>query len=136
MTLYFELLSESFRKITQEGEAFVESFYLNLFAEAPETRMLFSEDMEAQQRKLLLSLTTIIGALDKPELLNPYLQELGRTHQHYNVTPRYYAVAGQALLKTLADYFGEDWTPHLQNAWAEAYEAIAKAMLSSYKTIS
>jgi hemoglobin-like flavoprotein len=127
MAFYFELLNESFRAITQEGEAFVESFYQNLFAEAPETRMLFSEDMEAQRRKLLLSLTTIVGALDKPELLNPYLQELGRTHQQYNVTPRYYAVAGQALLKTLADYFGEDWSPQLQIAWTEAYEGLPRS---------
>src|ERR1051325_1297478 len=99
MALNLELLNGSFLEIAQEGEAFVETFYEKLFHELPEVRLIFPDDMESQRWKLLLSLSTIINALDNPELLGAYVAELGRRHQSYQVAPHYYEVVIKIFLE-------------------------------------
>ena len=39
-----------------------------------------------------------------------------------------YGQVGDALLATLAEVAGNDWTPEIRDAWAEAYGAICGLM--------
>jgi hemoglobin-like flavoprotein len=43
--------------------------------------------------------------------------------------PEYYPLFGNALLKTLAQYLGQDWTEEVKQAWSDAYDAISTLML-------
>jgi hemoglobin-like flavoprotein len=38
-------------------------------------------------------------------------------------------MVGGSLLKTFAQILGTDWTPDVETAWQEAYEAVAQIML-------
>ena len=59
--------------------------------------------------------------MGNPEGLVSEVARLGRQHQTYGVRDADYASAGAALLWTLEQAFGHDWTPDLQAAWTEAF---------------
>lgn len=73
-----------------------------------------------------------VNNLNNPEKLRSKLHELGRHLFGYRVKPEYYPLVGEALFKALAIVIGEGWTPALQHAWAEGYQAIADLMLEGY----
>ena len=135
MGLNISLLRESFKEVAEQGDAFVNVFYQKLFTQFPETRDLFPKDMASQREKLFLSLTTILGALERPHILGPYLEQLGEQHnKRFRVAASYYPVVGKILLETLAQFLGPKWTPELEQAWTEAYEAISATMLQAYSS--
>jgi hemoglobin-like flavoprotein len=46
---------------------------------------------------------------------------VGQRHQVYGVRDSDYPSAGAALLWTLEQAFGSEWTPELRAAWTEAF---------------
>lgn len=74
MGLNISLLRKSFKEVAEQGDSFVSVFYQKLFTQFPETRHLFPEDIASQREKLFLSLTTILGALERPHILGPYIE--------------------------------------------------------------
>lgn len=130
MSLNVALLEESFERIKPHGPAFVANFYTTLFTRYPETQALFAAtDMAEQQQKLLASLVLVIENLRRPEVLSEALGRLGTRHAAFGTQPAHYDHVGAALLQTFADQLGSDWTPELQQSWADAYAAITSLML-------
>ena len=129
MALDVNLLRGSFKKVGQNGDALVEAFYNNLFAQLPEAAPLFPSDMRRQRQKFLLSLTTIIQSIEHRKSLFPYLAELGKNHKASRVAPAHYPAVKKALLDTIAQFLGPDWPPEVEESWNEAYDIVAKAML-------
>jgi hemoglobin-like flavoprotein len=106
-----------------------ELFYERLFALDPSVRGLFAgSDMAEQQRKLMTMLTRIVAMLDHPEDLVPGVTELGRRHGNYGVRDFDYESVGEALLWTLAQGLGEEFTPAVREAWTEAYRVVSGLM--------
>lgn len=130
MSLQVEVLEQSFEQIKPQANEFVSSFYENLFSANPEAKPLFAHtDMAKQKKMLLSSLVLVVENLRKPEVLSSTLQGLGARHVKYGALPEHYPLVGNALLKTFADYLGEQWTPTVEQAWTEAYGAITALML-------
>lgn len=134
MALKVELVEESFRKVVIHGNEFIASFYKRLFAMYPEVIPLFvNVNMARQRDKLLASLVMIVRNLREPEILIPYLKELGRHHVEYRVRPEHFPMVREALLATFEEFIGIEWTFEHRNAWAEAYDETARIMLEGYK---
>ncbi len=132
MALRAELLEQSFGEVAAQGETFAAAFYERLFALSPETEPLFAgTDMEQQERKLLAALALVMERLREPEALEPVLQHLGKRHLAVGVTPEGFEFGGAALLETLRLFLGEQWTPDLEAAWADAYGAMVTVMLDA-----
>ncbi len=130
MSLEIELVEQSFERIKPQAEAFVASFYQNLFVAYPETEKLFAKtDMNKQEKKLLNSLVLLVETLRQPELLKQILTDLGSRHKEYGTLPKYYPLVGEVLLQTFSDYLQEDWTNEVQQAWLETYNTATKMML-------
>lgn len=130
MSLEVEILENSFEKIKPQSQAFVSSFYGNLFTDYPEAQPLFEgTNMEKQGDKLLQSLVLVIENLRKPDVLSNALKGLGARHVQYGALPEHYPLVGASLLKTFEQYLGDDWTKDVQQAWVNAYEAITTIML-------
>ena len=130
MSLQVELLENSFEKVKPQADAFVVSFYDNLFTANPEAKPLFdTTDMPAQQKKLLASLVLVVENLRKPDVLSDALKGLGAKHVQYGALPEHYPLVGGALLQTFEQYLGESWTPDVKQAWVDAYGAITELML-------
>ena len=65
------------------------------------------------------------------EILTDILMELGEQHYKFGVEASYYPPMGQALIKTLEKFLGNDFTPEMKNAWLETYQALAYDMIRS-----
>lgn len=126
-----EKLQQSLQKAMLHQNEFFKQFYQNMFTLYPETKELFSDDIEAQRRKIFLALNTIIGLIDQPHILNDFLVELGRIHNQKEVMAKHYPMMRESLLTTFADSLGDDWTPELAQIWYDTLNHFSKGMLSS-----
>jgi hemoglobin-like flavoprotein len=59
------------------------------------------------------------------------VQALGRRHAGYGVEDRHYAVVESALLWTLKEGLGSEFTPEVEDAWRTAYGVLASTMKQS-----
>lgn len=125
MGLNVELLRSSFVLVTQRQPNVTLRFYEHLFRAHPELRPLFKSHGTQRQAMLLeQALVAVLENLEDGPWLQRTLGDLGARHVGYGVTPAMYNHVGQALLDTLAEAAGEDWTEELSQAWADAYGAI------------
>lgn len=122
------LVQTSFKKVAPIAGAAADIFYARLFEIAPDVRSLFPEDMTDQKKKLMQMLAVAVNNLHQVESIVAPVQELGRRHVGYNVEDRHYDVVGAALLYTLAQGLGDDFTPEVEAAWAETYALVATVM--------
>jgi NAD(P)H-flavin reductase/hemoglobin-like flavoprotein len=123
-------LKRSWALVTAQGTDKVAlRFYSRLFTAAPETRAMFPLSMAAQRDRLVAALGFTVANVDDLDRLAPYLQQLGRDHRRFGVQPEHYAPVGDALLATLGDFLGRDWTLGLAQDWADAYALVASTMI-------
>ena len=123
-----ELVRSSFAQVAQIADAAGALFYRRLFELDPSLRPLFRGDLHEQGRKLIQMLGMAVAWLDRPDMLLPTIEALGRRHDVYGVKPRDYQTVGEALLWTLAEGLGEAFTPEVRDAWIAVFELISSAM--------
>jgi hemoglobin-like flavoprotein len=73
-------------------------------------------------------LGTAVVNLHKLDDIVPAVQDLGRRHAGYGVTPEHYGPVGEALIWTLEKGLGDAFTPAVKTAWSEAYATLADTM--------
>jgi hemoglobin-like flavoprotein len=110
---------------------FGQLFYAILFRLRPDVRALFPAELDAQVKKLMDMLTSIVRGLDAPDRLALEFAELGRRHAGYGVREEDYDDVGTALLKTLRENLGAAFTPEVEQAWATVYGDLAEAMIAA-----
>jgi hemoglobin-like flavoprotein len=123
-----QLVKESFDLVEPIAPQAAELFYAKLFALDPSLQRLFKGDMVVQGEKLMKMIGVAIGLLDKPQLLIPALQSLGRRHADYGVRDEHYDTVGTALLSTLEQGTGVAFTPEVREAWIDVYGVISRTM--------
>lgn len=122
------LVQDSFAKIAPYADDVAVLFYGRLFTLDPTVKALFRNDMLEQRRKLMQTIGVAVKGLDRLEALIPTLQELGRRHVSYGVKNADYDTVGAALLWSLEQFLGADFTPAVKEAWATVYGALADTM--------
>ena len=103
-------------------------FYGRLFKIAPETKPLFKADMAQQGRKLVATLAFVIDHLSDDKALVSAARDLAVRHLNYNVEKHQYALVGEALLWTLEELLGADYTPEVARAWSDVYSSLETIM--------
>jgi hemoglobin-like flavoprotein len=122
------MVQNSFEKVLPIADTAADLFYDRLFTIAPEVRPLFPSDLREQKKKLIAMLATAVTNLHQVETILPAVQSLGKRHVAYGVTAQHYEPVGVALLWTLEQGLGPDFTPTVKAAWVQAYAALAGAM--------
>lgn len=122
------LVQESFEKIAAMGEPAWQSFYAELFALEPSLKQMFKGDISEQRKKLLAALALVMRALHAPATILAPLKSLAVKHVGYGVKPEHYTCMGHALLRTLNNALGDEFTPELRTAWAAAFQTLATIM--------
>ena len=125
------LVQDSFRQVLPIRELAATMFYTRLFKLAPDTRPMFRGDLKGQGAKLMAALARVVHGLDRLETIVADVQALARRHVGYGVRRHHYAAVGEALLGTLAQAFGPDFTPALKEAWIAAYKLLSDAMIAA-----
>ncbi len=124
------LVQTSFPKILPANEA-AALFYNRLFQLDPSLQPMFKGDMDEQGRKLMDMLRIVVNGLDRLEQLVPAVKRLGERHDTYGVKAEHYATVGAALIWTLEQGLGEDFTDEVREAWIAAYTILANTMLEA-----
>ncbi|MGU3360220.1 globin family protein [Methylobacterium sp. M6A4_1b] len=122
------LVQDSFAKVRPIADTAADLFYGRLFEIAPEVRSMFPEDMREQKKKLMAMLGLAVTNLHKPDMVVPALQTLGRQHVSFGTQAAHYEPVGAALLWTLEQGLGPDFTPEVREAWVETYGLVASVM--------
>lgn len=124
-----ELLAASFARVSANKTEAATIFYARLFMTAPELRPLFQTDLESQQRKLMSSLAQIVDFYRVGVDPASYLASLGQNHQSYGVQRAHFDSVGDALLFTLAQVLGPEFSAEVRAAWVSAYAEVSAAMI-------
>src|SRR5215510_9099215 len=127
-----KLVLASLEVIQPIADQIAKSFYQHLFEIAPQTKKLFTGDMERQGTMLMTSLSLAVNGLSDMESTLPSVQALGARHYSYGVKPEYYQHAVESFLWSLESHLGDQFTPELKESWRLAFKALADAMLSVY----
>ena len=127
----FKLVQKSLIRVRPIADQVAESFYQHLFEVGPHLRKLFMGNMERQGAMLMTSLELAVNGLDNMESILPSVWALGERHASYGVKPEYYPLATDSFLWALEHHLGDTFTPALKDAWAEALNALVRAMSSA-----
>ncbi len=122
------LVQTTFKKVAPNAEAVAALFYGRLFELDPKLRILFKGDMVEQGRKLMAMLATAVSGLDRLDELVPAVQALGSRHKGYGVEDEHYDTVAAALVWTLEQGLGSDFTPEVKTAWVTVYGILATTM--------
>lgn len=130
MALNRELLLSSLELVAAREPVITARFYRILFARYPQVEPLFGRNSRTQQQQMLQeAIVAVVDHADDATWLTQTLHGMGRKHISYGVTAEMYPWVGECLLATLAEIAGDDWTPEVETAWADAYGAISGLML-------
>jgi len=127
--LQVKAIQESFAKVAPISEQAAALFYGRLFEIAPAVKPLFHSDMAEQGRKLMATLAVVVNGLSNLETILPAASALAKRHVAYGVKAADYEPVGAALLWTLQQGLGKDWTPELAAAWTGAYTLLSDFMI-------
>jgi len=131
--LSVELVQSSWKKVAVIGPQAAALFYNNLFEQDPSLKPLFKGDLQAQGKKLIDMIGVAVNKLTELDVLVPVLQSLGKRHSGYGVQDSHYDTVGAALLKTLGQGLGQDFTPDVKSAWINVYGVMADVMKAAAK---
>ena len=123
-----QLVQESFLKVIPIAGVAGDIFYKTLFEYSPELKPLFKSDLKSQGKKLLTTLALAVKGLDDMDKLVPVLQQLAERHVDYGVKAEHFTPVGNALLSTLKQGLGDDFTPEVRQAWVDVFRVVATTM--------
>lgn len=122
------LVQQTFFKVVPISDLAAQLFYARLFEIDPAVKPMFNGDMQEQGRKLMQMIGMAVTGLSTPNEIVGLVADLGRKHVEYGVVDAHYDSVGSALLWTLGQGLGAEFTPEVETAWAEAYDFLAKVM--------
>jgi hemoglobin-like flavoprotein len=123
-----QLVQTSWEKCVPIADQAAALFYGKLFELDPAVKPLFTSDIKEQGKKLMTMITVAVRGLRDLEKLVPAVRDLGKRHIAYGVQNQHYARVGSALLWTLGQGLGEEFTPEVKEAWATVYGVLAATM--------
>ena len=106
-------------------------FYSKLFAMHPELRRMFPAVMDGQYKKIMEMISIVVSRLERLNELTDEITALGKRHAGYGVKPWHYELVGQALLWTLQQGLGTDWSKDVEQAWTKCYKVLSDAMVNA-----
>ena len=122
------LVQQSFKKVIPIAETAAALFYARLFELDPALQSLFKHDLREQGQMLMQTLGFAVKGLSQPEVVLPAVRALGKRHSLYGVKDSDYATVGAALLWTLEQALGDEFTSEVRAAWTEAFSVLANVM--------
>lgn len=126
-----DLVKSTFEQFLEAGDSGTIRFYERFFEKAPQLRELFHDDIERQARMFIQSLSVIVGSLSSPERAARVLKRLGEKHRGYGVETDHYGVMETALVETIRDVLGADFSDDAAEAWTAAFRLISSIMISA-----
>jgi hemoglobin-like flavoprotein len=126
-----DLVQHSFLRIEPIYMVVGRTFYERLFETNPETRKLFTDDMESQGERFMDMIRAAVAGLDDLKALLPVIRQLGARHRKYGVETSHYGAFTEALIWTLEQGLTDAFTPEIRTAWTNVYGVLAETMITA-----
>jgi len=120
-----QLIRASFESVLPVREAAATLFCQRL-AHDPRLNALFRRQMNGHGPMAIMG--TIVEHSHCMERLEPALRDLGRRYDSYGVTDREYDTVAAALVWTLEQELGSDFTAETREAWTACCHIVADGM--------
>jgi len=128
------LVQTTFAKVAPIADEAAALFYGRLFELDPSLRPLFKTDLKEQGKKLMRMIGMAVNGLDRLDELVPVVRQLGTRHLGYGVRDEHYDTVATALVWTLEQGLGRDFTPEVKDAWVAVYGVLASTMKEAAAT--
>ncbi len=128
-----QLIMSSWEKVSQDP-MLIHSFYSKLFEIAPQTKSYFPNDVSKQSEKLAYTLGFVVGNLNRLDVIENSIEDLGRTHKRLKIKDEEYDFVKKALLLTLDEALEGDNHDAL-DAWDVALTHISNLMMNAKEEI-
>jgi len=122
------LVQTTFAKVAPIADDAAALFYGRLFDLDPSLQPMFTTDLKEQGRKLMRMIGMAVNGLDRLDELVPVVRQLGTRHAGYGVRDEHYDTVAAALVWTLEQGLGPDFTPEVRDAWVAVYGVLATTM--------
>lgn len=122
------LVQSSWAKVAPISDTAADLFYGRLFELDPSLKELFPDDMAAQKKNLMQTLAVCVNGLNDLGEIVPAVKALGQRHVNYKVKDEHYETVGAALLWTLSQGLGDEFTTETSEAWAKVYDVLSTTM--------
>ena len=127
-----DIIKSTVPALKEHGLEITTTFYKTMFENNPEVKAMFNMDKQesgAQPKALAMTVLAAAQNIDNLEVLLPAVKKIGQVHVNTNVKPEHYPIVGKNLLIAIKEVLGDAATDEVLNAWAEAYEVIAKVFI-------
>lgn len=133
-----DIVKSTVPALKENGVEITKTFYKIMFENNPEVKEMFNMDKQesgAQPKALAMTVLAAAQNIDNLEVLLPAVKKIGQIHVNTNVKPEHYPIVGKNLLLAIKEVLGDAATDEVLQAWAEAYEVIAKVFIDVEKEI-
>ena len=133
-----DIIKSTVPVLKEHGVEITKTFYNTMFENKPEVKAMFNMDkQESGEQPKALAMTILAAAqnIDNLDALLPAVKKIGMAHVNSSVKAAHYPIVGKNLLLAIKEVLGDAATEEVLNAWAEAYEVIAKVFVEVEKDI-
>jgi nitric oxide dioxygenase len=131
-----ELIKATIPILRASGEDLTTYFYSRMFREHPELRNIFNMGNQANGRQKSALANAVLAYaenIEDPGILRGVLKGIGTKHRSLNIQPEQYKIVGTQLIASIGEVVGEAATPEIVEAWAVAFDQLAKIMIDLEK---
>ena len=118
-----DIIKSTVPVLKEHGVEITTTFYKRMFENNPEVKAMFNmAKQESGEQPKALAMAVLAAA-----------QKMCKAHVNANVKPEHYPIVGENLLAAIKEVLKDAATEEVLNAWAEAYEVIAKVFIQIEK---
>ena len=131
-----DIIKSTVPVLREHGVEITTTFYKRMFENNPEIKAMFNMDKQEsgeQPKALAMAVLAAAQTIDNLEAILPAVQKMCKAHVNANVKPEHYPIVGENLLAAIKEVLKDAATEEVLNAWAEAYEVIAKVFIQIEK---
>ena len=123
------LLTRSLERLAGHETQLMTRFYDRFFERHPDVVPLFGEHgLNEREEMLRETLASVCAHAEDEPWLDENLSAMGRSHAEYGVEDAMYPGFVEAMLDTLAEIVGSDWSSATCAAWRSALERLTSTM--------
>lgn len=136
-----ETVKATIPALETHGVAITTLFYERLLKKHPELKNIFNSSHQAtgaQPAALAHAVWAYASNIENPAALSSAISRIGHKHASLGVTKDQYPIVGENLLAAIKEVLGDAASPTIMEAWAAAYNELAKFFIdfeaNLYKT--
>ena len=114
-----DTIRTSFNALSPHVEVLGERFFARLFILQPSLRALLPRDHWQRSHDLIALLGMVVKNANRPEQIESALMDFGAKAQRVGIMPQHYGMARRALLDSMKDVLGADWTTEVEGDWTD-----------------